>query len=250
MKFKIIILICIVLTLFQGCTSTPWHREQADVSLQKGMALLEAGQYIGAINEFEQADKFAPNDPVINYNLGIAYHGRGLKEQAMQKFQKAIALKKDYSEAHNYLGVLYMDMEQWDKAIACFDAALVNYLYATPALAFYNSGWAYYNLEKYDMALDRYNEAIRQDRMLILRPQIEKNIGLIYKKKNNLPQAIIHFKEAVKVNESLYDAHYFLAECYLAIHEKDKAKHSFQEVIRLAPRSGFAQKARDYLQSL
>lgn len=252
MKLKTILTISFLLcSLFLiSCTNTPWHRDQADVYLKKGMSLIEAGQYIGALKELSEADKNAPNDPEINYYLGVAYHGRGLRDMAMERFQKAIALRKDYSEAHNYLGAIYMDMGQWEKAIDSFDNALKNYLYATPALALYNSGWAYYNLEKYDMALSRYRQALQQDRTGVLRAQIEKNMGLVYVKQSNLIEAKKHFEKSVELNPSLYDAQFFLAETYLKIRDTGNAKKSFQQVIRVAPQSPFAQRAREYLRSL
>ena len=252
MKQKIIIVLCLLFCqlLLISCTSTPWHRDQADTYLKKGMSLIESGKHLGALKELLEADKYAPNDPVINYYLGVAYVGRGLRDLAMERFQKAVYLKKDYSEAHNFIGVIHMDMEQWEKAINSFDSALSNHLYATPALALYNSGWAYYNLQNYNMALSRYQQALRQDPMAILQPQIEKNIGLIYVKQMNLNQAVEYFKKSVALDPSLIDAHFFLAETYLKIRDNVNAKKSFQQVIKLSPQSSFGQKAQEYLQSL
>ena len=212
MKLKILIVIAVLLCqiFLISCTSTPWHRDQADVYLKKGMALLEAGQYLGALKELLEADKNAPNDPVINYHLGIAYLGRGLRDMAMERFQKAVSLKKDYSEAHNYIGTMYMDMGQWEKAIDSFDKALANYLYENPEDALYNSGLAYYNLQKYDMALSRYQQALGKNPLSLRQPQIEGNIGLIYVKQSKLVQAIEHLKKSVTLDPSLYSAHFYL----------------------------------------
>jgi type IV pilus assembly protein PilF len=249
MKLKIFVVVFVLACLY-SCTSTPWHRQQADLHLNKGIALLEAEQYIGAIKELEEADKNAPGDAVINYHLGIAYEGRGLRDMAMERFQKAVSLKSDYSEAYNYIGVIYMDMEQWQKAIDSFDKALKNYLYATPALALYNSGWAYYNLQNYEMALSRYQQALQHDKTGVLQPQIEKNLGLIYIKKSNLIQARDHLEKSVALNPSLLDAQFFLGETYFKIKDAANAKKSFQQVIKLGPQSPYAKKSREYLQSL
>ena len=247
------LIIVLVLTFFlslTACTKSPWHRDQADAYLRKGIALLEAQQYLGALKELLEADKYAPNDAEINYYLGIAYLGRGLRDMAMQRFQKAISLKSDYSEAYNYIGAIYNEMEQWDKALPYFDKALANHLYANPEHALYNSGRSYFSLQNYDMAMQRFVEALKQDRAGILRPEIEASIGLVYLKQSNRHQAIAHLERAVSLNPSLYDAHFFLAEAYLAIQDKTRAKKSFQQVIELAPQSTFGQKARNYLQSL
>lgn len=251
MKLKIIVLSVLLCQLFLiSCTSTPWHRDQANVSLKNGMALIEARQYLGALKELLEADKYAPDDPIINYHLGIAYLGRGLRDMAMERFQRAVSLKDDYSEAHNYIGTLYMDMGQWQKAIDSFDQALKNHIYETPGLALYNSGWAYYNLQNYDMAMSRYQQAQRQDGMANLQPQIEKNIGLIYIKKSDLNQAREHLEKSVRLNPSLYDAHFFLAETYLKLKDTANAKKSFQQVVKLAPQSALGKKAREHLRSL
>jgi type IV pilus assembly protein PilF len=250
MKLKTIIVLSVLLCqlFLVSCTSTPWHRDQANVSLKNGIALIEARQYLGALKELLEADKNAPDDPVINYHLGIAYLGRGLRDLAMERFQNAVSLKEDYSEAHNYIGTLYMDQGQWQKAVDSFDKALKNYLYETPGLALYNSGWAYYNLQNYDMAMSRYQQAQRQDGMTNLQPQIEKNIGLIYIKKSDWIQAREHLEKSVGLNPSLFDAHFFLAETYLKLKDRANAKKSFQQVVKLAPQSPLGKKAREYLQ--
>ena len=233
-----------------SCTNTPWHKKQADLFLKSGMALIQVGNYNSALKELLEAEKYSSGNPQIHYYLGVAYHGRGLRDKAMEEFKEAISLKKDYSEAHNYLGTIFMDMGMWEKAIDAFDKALENNLYETPVLALYNSGWAYYNLQNYDMALSKYQQALRQDPMSILQPQIEKNIGLIYIKQSNLVQAKEHFKKSVTLDPSLYDAHFFLAETYLKIKDTENAKKSFRQVIKLVPQSPFGQKARKYLQSI
>ncbi len=252
MKSKILIVISVLLCQFMlvSCAMMAKQKAQGDAHQKTGLALLEAGQYLGALGELLEADKYAPNNPETNYYLGIAYNGRGLRDMALERFQKAVSLKENYSEAHNYIGVIYMDMGQWQKAIDAFDQALKNYLYATPVLALYNSGWAYYNLQNYNMAMSRYQQALRQDPIASLQPRIEKNIGLVYVKQSNLTQARVHFERSLKLDPSLYDAHFFLGETYLKIHDTENAKKSFRQVVRLAPQTPFGQKAKEYLQSL
>lgn len=236
--------------LLVSCTSTPYHRNQADIHLQKGVSFIQIGQYISALKELLEAEKNAPDDPEIHYYLGIAYLGRGLKDQALEQFQKAVSLRKDYSEAHNYIGVMRMDAGEWQKAIDSFDRALKNYLYMTPAFALYNSGLAYYNLENYDMALSRYRQALSQDGVTAWQPQIELNIGLAYLKKSDPARALEHLEKAAALNPSLYEAHFFLAEIFLNMRDKARAKRSFEQVVRLAPNSALGQKSREYLKTL
>jgi len=248
-KLVIAVLLCCQIFFF-SCTNTPWHKEQAEVFLNKGISLIEVGQFNNALKELLEAEKYSSGDPKIHYYLGMAYLGKGLKDKAMGEFKEAISLKENYSEAHNYLGTLYMDMEMWDKAIAEFDKALANDIYDTPSFALYNSGWAYYNKRDYKQSLIQYQHALQRDPRTILRPQIEKNIGLIYLDQSNLLEAIRYFNMAVELSPSLYDAQLFLGESYLKIKDKNNAKKAFQAVIEYSPQSAYGKKAKEYLQSI
>ena len=248
-KLIIAVLLCCQIIIF-SCTNTPWHKEQAEAFLSKGVSLIQAGQYNNALKELMEADKYSSGDPITHYYLGMAYLGKGLRDKAIDEFKEAISLKEDYSEAHNYLGTLYMDREQWDKAIVEFDLALANDIYDTPSFALYNSGWAYYNKKNYAQALIQYQQALQSDPRTILRPQIEKNIGLIYLDQSNLLEAIRYFNMAVELSPSLYDAQLFLGESYLKIKDKNNAKKAFQAVIEYSPQSAYGKKAKEYLQSI
>ena len=248
-KLIIVVLLCCQIIIF-SCTNTPWHKEQADVFLNKGISLIEAGQFNNALKELLEAEKNSSGDPKIHYYMGMAYLGKGLRDKAINEFQEAVSLKGNYSEAHNYLGVLYMDMELWDKAIEEFDKALANDMYDTPSFALYNSGWAYYNKKDYQQALSKYQQVLQKDPKTSLRPQIEKNTGLIYLAQANLSEAIQHFKIAVELMPSLDDAQLLLGESYLKINDKANAKKAFQAVIKYSPQSAFGKKAKEYLLSI
>lgn len=248
-----ILIVSVLFLLIQviACTNTPWHRKQGEIFLNKGISLIEMRQFNNAAKELLEAEKYSPDDPRIHYFLGIAYHGKSLRDRAFKEFKKAISLKEDYSEAHNYLGTLYMEIEQWDQAIKEFDRALDNILYDTPAMPLFNAGLAYYFKKDYKNALIKYQGALQKEPTTYLRPQIEKNIGIIYFDQNNIHEAIEHFEKSVKLNSSLYDAHFLLGECYLKIQDTEKARKTFQAVIKLSPQSSsFSQKAKSYLQSL
>lgn len=249
--FNIIIVPLLFLVMqICACTNTPWHQEQAEIFLNKGISFIEMRQFNNATKELLEAEKYSPQDCKVHYFLGIAYHGKGMRDKAVEEFKEAISLKNDYSEAHNYLGTLYSDMELWDQAIEEFDRALANEIYDTPAKALYNAGWAYYAKKDYQTALIKYQDALLREPMTYLRPRIEKNIGLVYFDQNNIQEAIVHFKKAVELNSSFYDAHFLLGECYLRIKDTENARKAFQTVIKLSPQSSLGQKAESYLQSL
>lgn len=233
-----------------ACTNTPWHQEQSEIFLKKGISFIGIEQYNSALKELLEAEKYSPRDHRVHYYMGMAYHGKGMRDKAVEEFKRAISLQEDYSEAHNHLGTLYMDMGLWDQAIEEFDRALANPIYDTPEMALYNAGWAYYSKKDYKISLAKYEEALRVKPITVLRPQIEKNIGRIYFDQNNVSEAVRHFQKAVELNSSLYDAYFLLGECYIRIKDTEKARKAFQAVIKLSPQSSFGEKAKSYLQSL
>jgi type IV pilus assembly protein PilF len=248
---KIVIIPLLFLVLQLGaCTNTPWHKEQAEIFLNKGMAFIEIRQFNNAAKELLEAEKYSPSDHRIHYFLGIAYHGKGMRDKAVAEFKEAISLQENYSDAHNYLGTLYSDMELWDQAIEEFDRALANPVYDTPAKALYNAGWAYYAKKDYKTALIKYSEALIREPLTYLRPQIEKNIGLVYFDQNNTQEAIVHFRKSVELNSLFYDTHFLLGECYLRVKDTENARKAFQTVIKLSPQSSLGQQAKNHLQSL
>jgi type IV pilus assembly protein PilF len=244
------VFVCLAVFLCSSCTYTPWHREQSEIFLNKGISYIEMGQYNNALKDLIEAEKYYSGNPKVHYYLGMSYHGKGMKDKAIEEFKEAISLDNNYSEAHNYLGTLYSDSRLWDKAIEEYKKALSNYLYDTPSMALYNMAWAYYSKKDYKAALDKYQEALNIDPMTRLRPQIEKNVGLIYFDQDNALEAIRHFKKSVELDSSLFDAQFLLGQCYLKIKDNKNAKKAFQAVINISPESSFAQRAKNYLQSL
>lgn len=244
------VFVCLAVFLCSSCTYTPWHREQSELFLNKGISYIEMGQYNSALKDLLEAEKYYSGNPKIHYYLGMSYHGKGMKDKAIEEFKEAISLDENYSEAHNYLGTLYSDRELWDQAIAEFDQALLNPIYDTPSMALYNMAWAYYSKKDYNTALVKYQEALNIDPMTRLRPQIEKNVGLIYFDQDNILEAIRHLKRSLELDSSLFDAQFLLGQCFLKIKDNNNAKKAFQTVIKLSPESSFGQRAKTYLQSL
>jgi type IV pilus assembly protein PilF len=236
--------------LCSSCTFTPWHREQSELFLNKGISYIAMGQYNSALKDFFEAEKYYPGNPKVHYYLGMSYHRKGMKDKAIEEFKEAISLDEQYSEAHNYLGTLYSDSGLWDQAIDEFGKALNNPIYDTPSMALYNMAWAYYSKKDDKTALAKYQEALNIDPMTGLRPQIEKNVGLIYSNQNNIPEAIRHLKKSVELDSSLLDAHFLLGQCYLKIKDNKNAEKAFRSIIQLSPDSPFGQRAKKYLQSL
>ena len=100
----------VAVLMISGCATSQANREQADHHINIGSAYIQAAQYNPALKELLDAEKLVPDDAKVHYLLGVAYQGKGFRDKAAAEFGRAIELKPDYSEAFNYLGMVYYDL--------------------------------------------------------------------------------------------------------------------------------------------
>jgi iron complex outermembrane receptor protein len=71
-------------------------KEQAKQHFMAGEEKFKAGDYAGAIAEFQAADALVPS-PILSFNIGLAYEKLGQNDQAIAKYQDYLARKPDAS---------------------------------------------------------------------------------------------------------------------------------------------------------
>ena len=62
--------------------------------------------------------------PKLTSNLGITLTALGRLDEAEASYTQAIALKPDYTEAHNNLGVTLQELGKLDEALASYTQAI------------------------------------------------------------------------------------------------------------------------------
>ena len=168
-----------------------------------------------------------------HYDLGISYANDNNVQPAFVEFQKALELNPDYKEAHNAIGVLYLNkLEDYPNAIKHFKEALR----IDPAFseASNNLGTAYADTGRYKEAAEAYKAAL-------LNPQYKNpalalhNLGMVYYKLSRYDDAINAFREALKRFSDLYQPYYGLALCYNAKGQYSDASLAMTNAIRLDP---------------
>jgi len=239
-----------VVLLFAGCAMDYENKQKAKRHVDMATAQFHSGNYTAALKELLEAEKLTPDDPQVHYYLALAYAGKGMNDEAVRQAKKAVELKPDYSEAHNDLGKLYFSMGQYDRAIESFNRALANPLYESPSFPLYNMGRAYYMKGDYMMALAKYDEAVTREPSTPIMPFIEKDRGMASLKAGYTNKAITHLKKSIELLPNLAEAHYWLGEAYLTLKNRRDAASEFKTVIKLAPDSDFARKAKQRLDRL
>ena len=125
-------------------------------------------------------------------NLGNFYREKGEYDNALHYLNRSLEINPLFYESLNDRGMTYNQLQQFEKAIIDFNAAIQISNYPK---AYANRGIAYFNLQKYQEALNDFNQAIAQ------RP----NYGIYYYNRARLYQvtnqkdlALADFRKAVQ----------------------------------------------------
>lgn len=114
-----------VLTLFFGLAmgtyfvyaDLPREPEQSEnPNMVAGRKAIDAKDYKAAVAHLIKAVKELPNDANAHNMLGYSYRKVGSFDKSMEHYQRALKLDANHRSAHEYLGELYLDMNQLGNA--------------------------------------------------------------------------------------------------------------------------------------
>ena len=143
---------------------------------------------------------------------GMNYYEKFEFEQAIECFEKAINLDKDYAASYNYLGLSYDLRDREEEAIVVYKKAIDIYLRENDkqglAVTYNELGNAYNNKGNYKEALEYY-ERSRGIRERLSdqsgEAEVYNNIGTIYDNKGDYNQALRYYQKALRLKKSFQD---------------------------------------------
>ena len=176
-----------------------------------------------------------------HFELGSAYRDAKMFTEAIAEFKKTIDLDPDFTAAHTSLGEVYLEIGQLDDAENAANAAL-----KVDA----NSQSARQLLEDIKQARPTPPEPTPTKRVSTPpsdTSDVEQDLerGLVFLSNKQYNQAAAAFKKVIKVDPSLVEAHYGLAQSYLEIGAFGDAKAATDEVLKRNPNH---RQAREFLQ--
>jgi Flp pilus assembly protein TadD len=83
------------------------------VAARKSIA---AKDFKAALGQLAKAVQEEPKNADVHTMLGFSYRKLGTFDKSMEHYQTALKLDSDHRSAHEYLGELYLDMNQLDNA--------------------------------------------------------------------------------------------------------------------------------------
>ncbi|MDA8338414.1 MAG: tetratricopeptide repeat protein [Nitrospiraceae bacterium] len=162
-----------------------------------GISHLNEGNIQAAFVELQKAYQISPDNKEILNSLGLVYLHLEEFEKAKDLFLRAVSIDSEFSEAYNHLGVTYSRRGQWTESIEAFKKALLNPLYQTPEMAFYNLGMAYYRVGQYEPAINAFKDAIKR---VPLFPLPYYGLALAYNRESRYGDAAAIIARAIEID--------------------------------------------------
>jgi tetratricopeptide (TPR) repeat protein len=109
---------------FQIVKDDIFYENSENATINLGLAYLGKGDYPKALEELRSVAAGNPRNPVIRVALGRVLFALDKTEQAIAEYKKALEIYKDYGDAHYYLALAYLKLNNVDAARTSFKDAV------------------------------------------------------------------------------------------------------------------------------
>ena len=245
------VFICLLLVGLFACAPTTnlptAKQQQADADYRMAMSHLQSNNPIMALKKLLSAAALDPSNSAIHVGLAQAYQQKRSYANAERHYLKALELSADDPRYLNNLASLYLDMQQWDKAIEYFDKAAADLLFLSPHVAMTGKGFALFSKKDYTAALNQYDE------VLAIAPGYARAYYLksqVYNQMDNPEQSRQALERALSLAPDYAQANYQLGILFLKEKNHEAAAARLTRVVELAPNAEIGLKAAEMLQGL
>ena len=186
-----------------------------------------------AYRHLQAAMRANPGQGAYYHQLGVIRRREGCRPEALEAFQQALqrGMGKDESVSWRYVGDVYVDLLEPDKAVDAYQKAIQ--LNASDAAAHLALGKLYLDRNNPDRAIPELTAAMK------LSPDLEgvrAGLGRALRAARNPAAAIDILKQAVERNPADQDARYILGQTLLSLGRTDEGRREMDEYRRVQER--------------
>ena len=191
----------------------------------KGLGQLEA-----AVKHYELTLAIKPDYAEAHNNLGITLKALGQLDAAVKRYEQALAIKPDFTEAYNNLGNALKDLGQLEAAVKHYEQALT--IKPDYAEAHNNLGNALKELGQLEAAVERYEQA------LAIKPDFAEaynNLGNTLQELGQFEATIKYFEQALVIKPDFAEAHSNLGMTFQELGQLEAAVKSYENALGIKP---------------
>jgi tetratricopeptide (TPR) repeat protein len=199
-------------------------------TLNRAIAAYRAGQLAEAEGLCRQIISVDRNFFDALYVLAVVQAGLGKNVDALENYDRALALQPRHAEALSNRGNTLKALKRFDEALDSFDRALVAQPDYPTALS--NRGAVLFEMARYEEALATYDRslAIRPDQVVAL-----YNRGGALQKLGRFEEALASYDRALAISPGLVEAHVNRGNTLIALDRHNDALASFDRALALRP---------------
>jgi tetratricopeptide (TPR) repeat protein len=224
-------------TTFWQSNETLWRRAVActtdndKAQFNLGVELDHKGMVDEGIDHYQKALEINPSRAEAYINLGAALLKKGKVDEAIAQYQKALQLVPRFAAAHNNLGNIYRQMGRLDEAIAQFQEALQ--IDPNVASHHFNLGLALFQKGKADEAIAQYHQALALNED---DAETHYSLGNALRQKGRVDDAIAQYRQALQIRPDYADACNNLGNALLQQGQVDEAIIQLESALEINPR--------------
>jgi len=238
------------LVLLMACgPKPPPPAEKPELStaerVRMARSYLKAGRSNEALLALDAAIAADPDNPVIYHNRGLVCVEAGQLAAAAESFEKVLELDPSYTDAHNFLGVIYTELERPMDAERHLRAALDDPVYPTPEKVYLNLGVMYRTQGRTEEALHEIRRAVEIDPKYY---QGHFELASTLDMMGKLSEAAREYEVAAPGYQSSGDYFFRLGLAYFRLGDKPMARENLERVIEISPGSANSARADELLE--
>ena len=177
-----------------------------------------------AVEAYTKALAIKPDYAEVYNNMGITLKDQGKLEAAVEAYTKALAIKPDYAEVNSNMGNVLREQGKPEQAIEAYTKALA--IKPDYAEVYNNIGITLKDQGKLEQAIEAYTKA------LAIKPdyaEVNNNMGNVLREQGKPEQAIEAYTKALAIKPDYAEVNSNMAQSYYKIKQFEEAASFFRK---------------------